>query len=432
MIFPVRWRIFALLFGFGCLAYVQQKSITVAAAQMMPILHFSKFQISFIEWAFVLGYGLLQLPGGVFGQRKGARASFVIFGLVAFIATVAMPASPYMFQGSALYVALFLSQFVLGCSQAGLFPVSSGVFEVWFPPRWWSGVQGLQTAGLSLGAALTPPLITGLMVQIGWQQALLWTSLPALALIAVWAWYGRNSPREHPGMTPRELEVIGRHTGAPVDAQIDWHKLMRMLRNRNVLLLALSYLCLNYSFYLISNWTFLYLTDERHLTLRESGFLAVAPPLAAALGAGIGGLLTAAAIKRRGNRWGYRFMPLTALPVAAGLLLISAYAGSAYVALFGLAACFFVIELCEGAYWGGAMTVGRGDTMAVSGVMNTGGNLGGMICLPIVGHLADEHLWHSAFWLGVGFALAGAVAWLWIEVDHPAADAEPDEGGMRA
>jgi predicted MFS family arabinose efflux permease len=63
------------------------------------------------------------------------------------------------------------------------------------------------------------------------------------------------------------------------------------------------------------------------------------------------------------------------------------------------------------------MTVGRGDTMAVSGVMNTGGNLGGIIGIPIVAYLSGEHLWRLAFIVGVGFAVASAVAWFGIEVD---------------
>jgi predicted MFS family arabinose efflux permease len=85
----------------------------------------------------------------------------------------------------------------------------------------------------------------------------------------------------------------------------------------------------------------------------------------------------------------------------------------------GLALCFAAVELNEGAYWGGAMTVGRGDTMAVSGVMNTGGNLGGIIGIPIVGYLSGEHLWHAAFVLGAVFSILCAAAWLWIEVEQP-------------
>ena len=419
----IRWRIFSLLFGFGFLAYLQQKSITVTAEPMMPELGLSHFQISMIEWAFVLGYGLFQLPGGIFGQRLGARRTFVIVGIGAFLATVATPLAPYWFTGAGLFAALLLLQLLLGCSQAAIFPLSAGVFEVWFPPRRWASVQGLQTMGLGLGAAFTPPLIANLMTRMGWQHALLWASLPAVVLIALWAWYGRNSPREHPSVSAKELAEIGGQSITPVDANISGRQLLKILTNRNVLLLGISYLCMNYSFYLLSNWVFLYLVEERKFSVLESGWLASTPPLAAAVGAGVGGLITGALCVRFGNRWGYRLMPLFAMPLAAVLLLVSVDAANPYLAVAGLACCFAAVELNEGAYWGAAMTVGRGETMAVSGVMNTGGNLGGIIGIPIIGYLAGEHLWRTAFVIGAGFAVASAVAWLGIEVDHPAADA---------
>jgi MFS transporter, ACS family, glucarate transporter len=416
----VRWRIFSLLFGFGFLAYLQQKSITVAAARMMPDLNLTQVQIGWIEWAFVLGYGLFQLPGGIFGQRQGARRTFVIIGLAAFLATVATPLAPYWLTGASLFAALLLLQLLLGISQAAIFPVTAGVFEVWFPPRSWTTVQGLSTMGLGLGAALTPPLIASLMSVMGWQGALLWASLPAIALISIWAWYGRNSPREHPSVTAAELEEIGDQKVAPVDAKISIKQLLRLLSNRNVLMLGISYLCMNYSFYLLSNWVFLYLVQERKFSVLESGWLAIAPPLAAAMGAGVGGVITGVLCLRFGNRWGYRLVPLFAMPAAGVLLLVSVDAANPYWAVAGLAVCFAAVELNEGAYWGAAMEVGRGDTMAVSGVMNTGGNLGGIIGIPIIAYLSGEHLWRTAFVVGAGFAVASALAWLLIHVDQPA------------
>jgi ACS family glucarate transporter-like MFS transporter len=415
----IRWRIFSLLFGFGFLAYFQQKSITVVAAQMMPDLHLSQFKISLIEWGFVVGYGLFQLPGGIFGQRQGARRTFVIVGLAAFVATIGMPLAPFVLTGGGLFIALLAVQLMLGCSQAAIFPVSAGVFEVWFAPPQWTSVQGLQTMGLGLGAALTPPLVATLMSTMGWQRALLWVSLPALGLIGLWAWYGRNTPREHPSMSAQELAEIGSQAPAPVDSTIDFKQLLNILKNRNVLVLAISYLCMNYSFYLLSNWVFLYLVQERHFSLLESGWLATAPPLAAAAGAGVGGVITGVLCRRLGNRWGYRLVPLIAMPVAGALLLVSVNAANPYLAVAGLAVCFAAVELNEGAYWGAAMTLGRGDTMAVSGVMNTGGNLGGIIGIPIVGYLSGEHWWYAAFVLGAAFSVACAVAWLWIEVEQP-------------
>ncbi len=419
----IRWRIFSMLFGFGFVAYFQQKSITVVAAQMMPELHLSQFQLSLIEWGFVLGYAIFQLPGGIFGQRQGARRTFVIIGLAAFLAIMAMPLAPYVLGGLGLFAALLTVQLLLGCAQAPIFPVSAGVFEVWFPPRHWTSVQGYQTMGLGLGAALTAPLIASLMSTMGWQRALLWVNLPALALIALWAWYGRNSPREHPKVSSQELTEIGSHAIAPIDSTIGLRRLLVILENRNVLLLAVSYLCMNYSFYLLSNWVFLYLVQERHFSLLESGWLATAPPLASSVGAGIGGVLTGQLCARFGNRWGYRLVPLTALPIAGVLLLASVSASNPYLAVAGLAVCFGAVELSEGAYWGAAMTVGGGDAMAVSGVMNTGGNLGGIIGIPIVGYLSGQHLWHTAFVLGAVFSAASALAWLWIEVEQPVAAA---------
>lgn len=71
------------------------------------------------------------------------------------------------------------------------------------------------------------------------------------------------------------------------------------------------------------------------------------------------------------------------------------------------------------------MMVGGGDTMAVSGVMNTGGNLGGIIGIPIIAYLSGAHLWRLAFLIGAGSAIASAVAWLGVTMGKtPGAAAE--------
>jgi ACS family glucarate transporter-like MFS transporter len=437
----IRWRIFSFLFGFGFIAYVQQKSITVAAERMMPELGLSQLQIGWLEQAFVLGYAIFQMPGGVFGQRLGARRTFIIIGLTAFLATVATPLAPDLFSGGALFVALLAVQVLLGCSQGAIFPVSAGVFEAWFPPIRWSYVQGLQTMGLGLGAALTPPLIASLMTALGWQPALLLTSLPALVLIALWGWYGRNTPHEHPSVTAEELAEIrgaanGRAAsgtdGVSPQTSISWRRLVHLVGDRSVLLLAVSYMCMNYTFYLLSNWVFLYLVQERKFSLLESGWLAAVPPLAAAIGAGIGGVATGVCCKHFGARWGFRLVPLVAMPLAGGLLLLAVNATNPYLAVVALATCFGCVELTEGAFWGAGMTVGRGDTMSVCGFMNTGGNLGGIISIPIVAYFSGRHLWFTAFLIGTGFALVSALAWLGINVaapvDHGALPVGADTG----
>ncbi len=413
----IRWRIFAFLFAFGFIAYFQQKGLTIVAERMMPELSLSQLQIGWLEQAFVIGYAAFQLPGGIFGQRFGARRAFVIIGLMAFFATVATPAAPALFNGQALFVALLSVQLLLGVAQAAIYPISAGVFEAWFPPKRWPLVQGLQSMGLALGAAATAPLIASLMQTVGWQRSLLWTSIPALGVIGWWARYGRNTPGEHRGVSARELSEIG-HRGASQPAtKISAARVWRVLTDRNVLLLAISYVCMNYAYYLLSNWVFLYLVQERHFSVLESGWLAMTPPLAAALGAGVGGALTGLLCPRLGNRWGYRLVPLCALPTAGILLLIGVNAGNPYWAVVALALSFFCIELTEGSYWGTVMGAGRGDPMIAGGVMNTGGNLGGVIGIPIVAFLSGQHHWHAAFLIATGCAVVSGLAWLGIDAD---------------
>ena len=58
------------------------------------------------------------------------------------------------------------------------------------------------------------------------------------------------------------------------------------------------------------------------------------------------------------------------------------------------------------------MFIARADTMAATGVLNTGGNIGGLIGIPIVAYLSQHGLWTWAFKVGAIFSVVGAIAWL--------------------
>jgi MFS transporter, ACS family, glucarate transporter len=414
----IRWRIFGFLIAFGFIAYFQQKGLTVAADRIMPDLHFSQVQIGWLEWAFVLGYAVFQFPGGLLGQRLGARLTFTLIGAVAFLATALTPAAPALFKGPALLSVMIGLQLILGLAQGPIFPVSTGVMESWFARERWPLIQGLQSSALQLAAAAVAPLVAYLMTTIGWQQALLWPALPAAGVVVVWAWYGRNTPQEHRAVSAAEIAELGPRGAEEEPSAITRARLAKILTNRSVLLLTLSYVCMNYVFYLISNWCFLYLVQERHFTLLEGGLLSALPPLAAAVGAGVGGIFVTHACNRFGTRWGYRAVPLLALPGTGLLLILVVNLSNAYAALAALALAYLIVELTEAAFWGGTMVVARGDCMAASGVLNTGGNAGGLIGIPIVAYLSGSGHWTAAFVLGAVSALLGTLMWFGIDADR--------------
>jgi MFS transporter, ACS family, glucarate transporter len=339
----------------------------------------------------------------------------VITGLLGFAATVMTPLAPLLFGGAVLFAVLVLTRVLLGISQAPFFPLSTGVIETWFPTGRWAYANGLQVAGLHLGSAASAPLIAILMQTYGWKNALLWTSFPTLALVALWAWYGRNSPAEHGSVSAAELGELRANPVHPATHPVTLADLRRVLGNRDVLWLTLSYTAMNYVFYLLTSWCFLYLVQERHLSVLESGWLATLPFIAAGIGAGSGGMLSDWLAARFGPRIGYRAVPLVSLPLAGLLLVVGVESSSAYLAIAALSLAFAAVEVTEGAYGAAATAVAGEHTMAAFGVVNTGGNLGGVIGTPLVAWLSSQHAWTAAFLTRTAAAIVSGIMWLWID-----------------
>jgi len=411
----VRWPILALLFGFAFVAYMQRTSFSVAAAQMMPDLGISQMQLGWLMTGYLVTYTALQLPGGVFGQWIGARKALVISGLVALIAAIATPLAPLLFTGAALLGVLMLTRLVLGIAHAPLFPVSTGAIESWFPVGHWGFPNGLQVSGLQLGSAAATPMIAFLMQTYGWKNALIWTSLPALLLIGLWAWYGRDKPSQHPGVSAAELAELRNNDARAAATRITLDDVLHVLANRDVLLLTISYTIMNYVFYLLGSWCFLYLVQERHLSVPQSGLLGSLPFIAAAIGAAVGGKWSDRLAVRFGLRIGYRAIPLIALPLAGLLLFIGVESASPFWAVAALSLAYGVTEMTEGPYAAATTAVSREDAMAAWGVVGTGGNLGGIIGTPIVAWLSSQHAWTAAFVTGTAAAVVSGVMWLWID-----------------
>jgi ACS family glucarate transporter-like MFS transporter len=413
--------------GMSAIAYFQQKGVTIAAERIMPELSLTQMQIGWIQWAFLLAYTPTQVFSGLVGQRFGARVTLAVAGAVAVLATIAMPLVPALLTGSAVFAGLFLSQLVLGLAQAPTFPVGQGILRAWMPARRWGLASGASSMSAQLGAAAAPAVIVFLMQKFGWQRALFWTALPSLALVAGWAWYVRNTPGEHASVSPEELADLRLPGNAP-SQDAATHTSRARLPFREITLLTASYTSLNYVFYLLANWSFLYLVQERHFSVAQSGWLATLPPLAAALGAGAGGGIVDALGARIGIRWGYRLVPFVSLPTIALLLLLAVYVAGPLTAVAGMTLCYGLVELNEGAYWAAITHIGGENTMMASGILNTGGSLGGLIGIPIVAYLSGHGAWNSAFLIGALCATFSAVAWFGIDITRSVSGAARERG----
>jgi ACS family glucarate transporter-like MFS transporter len=188
-----------------------------------------------------------------------------------------------------------------------------------------------------------------------------------------------------------------------------------VLKDRNVALMTVAYFCSNYVFYIFSNWLIVFLVKQRGYSLLESGLLSALPFLAGAVLASVGGWTCDVLCRRMGATWGCRIPSIFGLMMVAGFLLGGVYSTDPYLALTLLALCFGFQQFTEGAFWAGTMFAAGGNTGTATGVLNTGGNLPGLLA-PLVGYMVDQLGWLMTFASGAIFAVAGAVLWLFVRL----------------
>jgi sugar phosphate permease len=417
----IRWLIFAQLFGFGFLCYLQRSGITVAGESMMHELGLSQSTLGWALTAFLVGYSVCQIPSAALGEYLGPRRTFTVVGVVTIVANLAIVLLPKLPSVAAVASLLITAQLLSGAVQAALFPVASGAIHNWFPIRNWGFAQGLMTTAIWIGSAVTPPFVSTLLALHGWRTALAAASVPTLLLVAWWQYYACDFPAEHRCVGAAELAEMTRDGALASAEPVSLSRLARLLVNRQILLLTLSYFLMNYVFYLVTFWAFIYLRQGRHMTMLESGWLASLPFLTAALASAGGGRLSDNAVARWGLRWGIRILPLIALPSSALFLCCTGLASNAYVAVATLCAAFGCCELMEGSYWSATMRVAPDDSMTATAVLNTGGNLGGVVATPAIAALSAGYHWGVVFAIGAVASFAAAMFWFWVKLEPPGA-----------
>ena len=411
----VRSMVFVLIFGFAVASYLQRQGIGIAAERMMPELGLTQVQVGWLMNAFLIAYAICQVPGALFGQRFGARRTLVAIGVLSVLASVLTAAAPAIAVGSFLFTTLVVARALLGVAHGGLFPVEAGTIRHWYPVTRWSSMLGLLVTGLWTGAALASPLVAALMQAWGWQAAILLTSVPSLLLVLAWWIVVRDYPERHARVKPAELAELAGNPPFDAAAPLTARRVLRVLGDPQILGVTLSYLVMNYVFYLVTFWSFLYLVQDRKLSVLESGWLGALPFVVAGVAAATGGRIADGLRERYGDRTGPRILPLVTLPLAAFFLYLTVSTEDAYAAIAALCLGFACVELNEGNYWGVAMRLAPSDSMAATAALNTGGNLGGVIGTAIVAALSADGRWDLVFTTGVVTSIVAALLWLTID-----------------
>jgi ACS family glucarate transporter-like MFS transporter len=408
-----------MLVGFSVLSYALRMNISIAQQSFVPELGLDDVQLGQIFSAFMLAYAIFQIPSGILGDRRGARLVLTVAAVIWSLATALTGLVPgTIATGSAAFVSLLGLRFLLGAGEAATYPVAARAIAAWVPAAERTFSNSLMFAGCTAGAALTPPLIAYAMVKFGWRATFYLTSIFPLVLAFIWWREARDAPRDHTAVNREELALIlaGRPAGYEDQNRSAWRTLAR---NRNVALLALSYFFDSYVVFTFLFWLFKYLVDVRNFSVGGSGWATALPYLTASIIVPLLGRFTDRLSSRIGLLRGRRSVAMACLICSGTLLFVGAKAASAWIAVASISLSVSFLQSTEGPYWSTAIDAAGPHAGGTGGVLNTAGNLGGVVSTSLMPVLVHSFGWIGALASGSLFAFIASILWLLVGTSAP-------------
>jgi ACS family glucarate transporter-like MFS transporter len=421
----VRWRIVALLMALSFVSWFNRANIAAAYTERIQYqVDISEKEIGAVGTAFFLVYACFMTPGGWFSDRFGTRLSLGLMGIgLGVFAALTGGAGLLITQALPLLIALFLIRSTMGIFATPMYPAGSRAVAEWFPFSQRASANGLVQGAAPVGIALTPLLFGHLMDQVDWPRAFIITGAITWAVGLVWFLYARSSPAEHPGVNKEELlqiqsGVTAFQTGAErLYPRLEAGAWRRLLRNRSLVLLTISYAAIGYFEYLFFFWTQHYFKEVRHVDVETSRLYSLITNLSMAAGMILGGGLTAVLVRRFGARLGLVIVPIVGMLAGAVFLLIAIQAKEADGMVFWLCLANAAVGSTEAPQWTIAIELGGRHGATAAGIFNTGGNLGGALAPYGTPFIKDmfRGSWNASIIASSVILLLGLSLWLWID-----------------
>ncbi len=415
---PVRWRILVLLMALCFISHFNRASMASAGDErIMKQFGISTEQMGVVYSAFLVVYTVFMIPGGLFIDRFGPRVALAAMGIgtALFCAFTGMVGWGFI-AASQVWLSLLIVRSLMGLLTTPLHPASARAAANWFPQQQRALANGLITGAALLAYAAVHPLFGALIDRFDWPVAFLISAGCTAALSLVWFASSSDGPR-----LESEVRLSGSRPSPAATHSISVPGSVgfgRLLRDRNLLLLTLSYAAVGYFQYLFFYWMHYYFDEVVHMGKTESRFYSGLPNLAMAICMPLGGWLTDKAQKLLGQTTGRTLVPRIGMAASAALLLFGIFATQPCWIVFWFTLSLGVLGLCEGAFWTTAVEFGgtRGATAAA--IMNTGGNGIGLLAPMVTPWVSAKLGWVWGIGLGAFVALAGAVCWFWISPRH--------------
>jgi sugar phosphate permease len=413
----VRYRVLALACALAVVTYVHRIGFATGAPEIRRSLDLDDDHVGYFMAAFLVAYGLFQVPGGLLGDRFGGRHVLTILVLAWSLLTAAAGIAVLLPAGTLWPFAYLIAvRFLFGLFQAGGFPVLGRVMADWMPVTERGFAQGAIWMFSRWGGALIPFLLVWLFARLGnWPiPFVLISGLGLLWCGAFWPWF-RNRPEEMAGVNAAERDLIAAHRPATSGDRgpIPWSA---MAGSMSVWAICLMYGFTGFSGNFFTSMLPLYLEKHRHLSPYRVAWLSALPLAGGSVACVLGGWLSDRLIRRWHNRtWGRRSVGASGLALAAVAFLSTIWVEEPWLLALLLTVTFFGNDLTMGPAWAACADIGERFAGTLSGAMNTVGALAGAAGAALAGHLFRQGEPERVFLIFSAVYVLAALSWLWVD-----------------
>ncbi len=419
---PIRYLLVLWLFVMSAVAFLDRTNISIAGVHISREYAVDNTHLGWVFSAFLIGYAIFQVPAGLLARRIGPRYVLTLGMAWCSIFAALTALVPPTLRGALLVLALV--RFGLGVGEATMYPAASQFVARWFPVGERGKANGLIFAGVGIGAGLTPPLVTGIILRHGWRAAFWFSAVIDVTVSLVWYLAARDNPAEHPLVGEAEkVRIAGvQNQSSPSVVRVEptrdakrsipWTKIFT---SKEVFALTMSYFAFVYVAWIFFAWFYIYMAQVRGLNLKASAVFSMLPFIAMTIGCFGGGTVSDWIAARFGLRAGRCLLPALSLGLTAILLVTGSRAHTAVSAGITLACGAGVLYISQSGFWAVSADIAGENVGVVSAIMNMGGQLGGACSASLTPLIAAHVGWEMSFVTAASIAALGAAGWLIID-----------------
>lgn len=409
-----RWEVLAWLCSLSAITYVGRIAIMQSRADIEGTLGLTPDLTAYAFSAFSLSYALFEVPSGWLGDRLGPRKVLnrIVLCCIVFNALTGTVWS---------LASLVVMRFLFGVGEAGAFPNIGRASREWFPFSERGMTQGLVWLFARWGGAIAPLVMMIVAYPFGWRAGFLFLS--ALGLLWFWGFQARfrDTPLANSRVNDAERALItgGRNENLP-PRPLSWST---MLRSRSLWFLSGMYFCSNAGWSFFATWITPFLKRDLNLSGVQLVVASGGPLFFGGIACLLGGFVTDRQVRLWGRRWGRTLQGVVAYSLGGIFLLVAVFATPTHVGLAYAALCLssFVKDFGIPASWATTIDIGHRYSGTVAGIMNSLGNLGQVLTIPLAAKLAiwagspNQPNWTVTLYYYAAMFFICSLCWLFVD-----------------